>query len=144
MHRRDEPVSAFRQGLDILRILRGVAERLADLINRRAQAVVEVDDRFRAPDLLLQFLPGDDFSGVAEQDGEQLERLALQLDADAALPQFTGPQVGFEHAKPDFSRIASGSVRAWNVQQRITTDHGPGHPATAGRQSRGPRLLSQL
>ena len=46
---------------------------------------------------------------------EQLERLALQLDADSALPQFAGTKVGFEDAKPDFPRLGRESVRAWNA-----------------------------
>ena len=52
-------------------------------------------------DLLLQFLPGNDLSGVAEQDSEQLERLALQLDPDSALPQLTSAKIRFENTKPD-------------------------------------------
>src|SRR4029078_270478 len=72
------------------------------------QAVVEVDDRFRAPKLLLQFLPANDFPWAAQQDRQQLERLALQLDPDAALAQFTGPEVGFKDAKPDFRRVERG------------------------------------
>jgi len=44
------------------RILGRVAQRLPYLINSRTQAMVEVDDGFRTPELLLQFLPADDFS----------------------------------------------------------------------------------
>ena len=104
-YRRDEPVSAFCQSLDVARILRRVAQGLADLIDRCAQAVVEVNYRFRAPYLLLQFLPGNDFSCVAQEDGQQLERLALELDADSALPQLTGSKVGFKYAKPDSAQM---------------------------------------
>jgi hypothetical protein len=101
LHRSDEPVTAFRQSFDVVGVLRRVAQGLPDLVDCRAQTVVEVDYRFRSPDLLLQFLPGDDFSGVAEQDGEQPERLALEFDAYSTLSQLTGAKVGFEDAKTD-------------------------------------------
>ena len=86
LHGRDEPVAAFGQGFDVAGVFGGVGQRFAYLIDRRAQAVVEVDHGLGAPDLLLQFLAGNDFSRTAEQDGQQLKRLTLQLDANAALP----------------------------------------------------------
>jgi hypothetical protein len=84
--------------------------------------VVEINYRFRAPDLLLKFLPGHDFSGVAKEDGQQLERLALQLDADSALPQLTGSKVGFKNAKPYSAPVG------WDL-----IEHGTSTRVTHGR-----------
>jgi hypothetical protein len=67
--------------------------------------VIEVNYCFGTPDLLLKLLPGNDFSRVVQQDGEHLERLALQFDADSALAQLTGSKVHFENAKPDFAQV---------------------------------------
>ncbi|MDR3703460.1 MAG: hypothetical protein P4L56_27675 [Candidatus Sulfopaludibacter sp.] len=42
---------------------------------------------------------------MAKEDGQQLERLALDLNADSALPQLTGSGVDFKYAKPDSAQM---------------------------------------
>jgi len=54
--RGNEPVTALRQGFDETGILGIVAQRLAELVDRDSQAVIEVDRRVSAPKLLLQLL----------------------------------------------------------------------------------------
>ena len=52
----DEAVAPLGQGLNETRIVRRVAERLADLLHRRAQAVVEVDKGVTGPEPTAQLL----------------------------------------------------------------------------------------
>ena len=57
--------------------------------------MVEVDEGVGRPETIANLVAGDDFAGFFEQQGEDLERLVLQLDAEAVLAKFTGAQVEF-------------------------------------------------
>jgi len=61
--------------------------------------VIEVDDRL-APEFLAQLLPGYQLSGLFQQQRQDLKRLFLQPDAQAALCQFAGSTIDLEDAKP--------------------------------------------
>jgi len=51
-----------RNCLDEVRVGRRVFQDLADLVDRRREAVVEVDEGVVRPETLLQFVPQDDFA----------------------------------------------------------------------------------
>jgi hypothetical protein len=64
------------QGLDEAGIVGGVSECVADAVHGGVEAVLEVSEGVRGPELLLQLLAGDQFSGAEEQGFEDLEGLA--------------------------------------------------------------------
>ena len=99
LHRRDKPESALGQRLHKPRVLRRVAQRLAKLVHRYSQAVVEVDGRVGAPKLNLQGLPRNHFPRMLEQHGQQLEGLALQAYPHTGAAQFSRFQVGFKNSE---------------------------------------------
>jgi hypothetical protein len=49
--------------------------------------VLEIDERVVAPEAMTQILAGNDLAGHGEQGEQDGERLVLQRDAHAALPQ---------------------------------------------------------
>ena len=99
---RDEAVAAAGQGFDVAGSGGGVSEGLADFVDGGVEAVVEVDEGVGGPELLLQLFAGDDFSGALEQQGEDLERLALQAELDSALAQFACAEVEFEDSEAGY------------------------------------------
>jgi hypothetical protein len=57
--------------------------------------VIEVHDR-PGPNAAAQFLARDQLSRLLQQHGENLERLALQPDPQAAFRQLAGAKIDFE------------------------------------------------
>ena len=100
------------QRLDKPRIVGVVAECGAQPLDRGVQAVLEIDEGPRGPQTLAQLLPRHDVAGPLEHDRENLERLILQPDADAALAQLARAQIDFECSEsPDVDdRRSSGSI----------------------------------
>src|ERR1700686_4889944 len=94
----EEPVTATGNGLDEARILRRVAQRFTNLVDRLVQAVIEVDDRL-APNFLAQLVPGYQLPGFSQQHRQDLKRLLLQSDAEARLRPFAGSQIGPQKRK---------------------------------------------
>ena len=92
------PVSPIRWDSEA-GIFRRVAQRFANLVDGFVEAVIEVDDRL-APKFLLQLLPGHQLPGFFQQHRQDLKRLLLQPDAQAALGQFAGAKIDLEDAKP--------------------------------------------
>jgi hypothetical protein len=78
--RRDEPVAAPRQSLDVDRRLGIVAERRANLLDAKIYAVLEVYERAIWPDLLPQFISSDQFARPSGQNSKDLTGLLLQFD----------------------------------------------------------------
>ena len=66
---------------------------------REVLAEIKIDERLVVPEILTQFLSGDDVSVILEKAGKNAKRLVLQLDADTMLAKLSGPQVHFEHAE---------------------------------------------
>ena len=95
----EKSITPTGNGLDEARILRRVAQRFTNLVYGFVDAVVEVDDRL-APEFLVQLLPGYQLSGFLQQHRQDLKRLLLQPDAQAALRQFSGSQVDLEDTEP--------------------------------------------
>lgn len=100
-HRRDEAIAPARESLDETGSFRRIAERHADLIDGFGEALVEIDEGPLRPDPCLELAPGHDLAGLVQQCRQDLEWLVFQFDPDAALAQFPGLPVDFEHAEPD-------------------------------------------
>src|SRR5260370_1205743 len=76
-----------------------VAERLTDLVQSRAQTVLEIDHNIAAPYSFLQVFPCEHLTGLLEESDQELERLILQFDADAKLAQLAGAKISLERPK---------------------------------------------
>src|SRR5215510_778172 len=99
-----EPVAAAGQSLNEPRTFRGIAQRLAQTIDGRVNAVVDVYKGVRRPKLLPKLLPGDDLAGMFQQKCKNLKRLLLELDLHPLLAQLAGLQVSLENTKAQHAR----------------------------------------
>src|SRR5215470_2937884 len=97
--RRNEAVATARQGFDKTRIVGRIAECFAQFVDGRVQAVVEVDERIRGPVVVAQLFPGHHFAWPLQQDGKDVKRLFLQLDAHALLMQLTRAEIYLKRSK---------------------------------------------
>src|SRR5580700_5595809 len=85
----------------------GVAERLAQLIDRSTQGMIEIHYDFGTPDTLPQFLARHQFAGTLDEGGQNFEWLPLQVHAYTVLTQLSGAQVGFKYAEANLVRLYS-------------------------------------
>ena len=97
--RSDEPVPAFGKGFDKAGVLGMIAQGLAQLVYRDPQAVIEVDGRFRAPQLLLQFLAGNYLPWMPQECRKHFEGLTLEPHPNTRAPQFPSFQVGLKNTE---------------------------------------------
>ena len=74
----DESVSAFRDGLDVDRLLGLIAEGVAQLRDGGVQSRRRIDERLRAPESSSQLRARDDLAGAFEQRREQSKRQILK------------------------------------------------------------------
>ena len=81
----DESISPARHGFDVSWIVGRVAQGTSQLIQRRVQAVLEIDEGTFLPDLLAQLLVGNHLARMRQQAQQNLQWLAGQADADTAL-----------------------------------------------------------
>jgi|SRR5579863_2058524 len=107
IHWRNEPVSSPGQCLNKARVVGGVAQGFAQLVDCRVQAVVEINERVLRPYLRTQFFVSDDIARSLQQNYEYLKRLILQLDAFALLRSSPTPTSTSNVAK---RRIFGGRV----------------------------------
>ena len=82
-----EPIPATRDGLDPARIVGGIRQRRSESIDRRVQALLELNERIVGPQPLAQFVPGDHFSRPLDQHRKNPKRLFLKANLDAALAE---------------------------------------------------------
>src|SRR4051812_27702361 len=96
---RNETVAVSRHRLHKSGVLRVIPQRVPHSAHRAVDRVVEIDKGINAPELLLDLFTGNHFTGTFNQEGQNLQRLVLQLDTDTALSQFPGPQIQFKHSE---------------------------------------------
>ncbi len=84
-HRGDETVAAAWYGLNEARIVSRIAERVAQFVYRRIEAVVVIDKRIGGPELQPQFFTRQNVAGTREQLQENLQRLPQQARARLAV-----------------------------------------------------------
>ncbi len=83
VHRGDEAIAAPGKGLNEARVVGGIAEGVAQLVHRRVEAVVVVDEGVRGPKLQAQFLARHHLAG-ARQEAAAALRAAAPAGAGAA------------------------------------------------------------
>src|SRR5438034_2270355 len=94
--RGDEPVTPAREGLDVTGAFGRVAQGFPQLPYGRVEAVVEVDERVRGPELVPQLLSGHHLARTLQEQGQQAKRLILQTDLASLPAQLSGREVDFE------------------------------------------------
>src|SRR6516165_3957148 len=100
----EEAVAAAGQSLDEARIVGGIAQGFAQLVDGGSQAVVEVNESVRRPVLLAQLLASHHFAGVLKKNGQYVNGLVVNLDTFDLLPQFSRGEVHIERPKAQNSR----------------------------------------
>jgi len=123
VNRGNETVSAAGDGFDETRAGGRVAERFANLVYSRIQAVIEVDEGVGGPDFLAQVFTRNDTSSVFEQGGENLKGLLLQPEAPAILTKFPGSQINLKHAEAEQLCFAVGGRRGHDSRPVYTAGH---------------------
>src|SRR5258708_17463103 len=83
-HRRHEPISPSRYGLDEARGCGRVTQHIADLVDRGIQAVIEFDKSISRPQSGSQLVAAHDLAGPFDQERETAERLVVQFESQAA------------------------------------------------------------
>ena len=76
--------------------------------------MIKIDESIGRPESASQFFAGNDFPGLFQKLGEDLEGLLLQPDLQTLTPQLAGPQIKFEYAE------AANSLADDCVQDRLT------------------------
>ena len=126
-----QAIAVAMHGLDQPLII--VAERLAQLRDAFCQ------DRFAqdpaAPDCVEQFVLGEHFAGMAQQQHEQLERLALDADENIRNPQLEGRFVQCRVAELPARQIARCLIHDCSLPRGLWFD--PLQVSTARRGMSG-------
>jgi len=99
LDRGNKPVATTRKRLDKARVFGGIVQRFTEPHDCRVEAVIKIDEGVAGPEAALQFFAGDHFPAVFQKDGEDLTRLFLELDANAVLAEFAGPEVELVNAE---------------------------------------------
>jgi hypothetical protein len=81
-----KPIPATRKGLDILRRFSGVPQSFPQALDGIVDAVVEVNKRVGGPYPPLKFLTRGNFTGLLQQDLQNLKWLFLKPDLGPVAP----------------------------------------------------------
>ena len=99
LDRCNEAIATPVQRLHEPRVVGIVAKRRAKPLDRRIQAVLEVDERSRRPEKLAELLAHHNLARPIDHHRENLKRLILKPDADSPFPQLARAHVDLEGAK---------------------------------------------
>src|SRR5262249_34118067 len=100
-HRLNETVASPGERFDEAGIFRRIAQGFAQLLDSVIQATIKVHKSVRGPDPLLQFLAGDNFARMFQQDLQNLEGLFLKSDFHALLVQFSALSIQLEDTEAE-------------------------------------------
>jgi hypothetical protein len=103
-----------------MRIIGGITQSLAQLVDGEVHAVVEVHERIIRPQLLAQLFSRDQLTGMLDQHREHLTGLLLQLDPLALSVKFPSAQIQLELIKaPQARRIGGVRQRRQPLRESI-------------------------
>ena len=97
----DEAVAVPRLRLYESGLFGRIAQRIAQLPDAVVQTLFKIDEGVGGPNLALKFIAGDEFSGMFQQDLQDVERLVLKPDPKAVLADFALTKIHFECAEAD-------------------------------------------
>jgi len=104
LDRSNEPIASPGQRLDKARVGGGIVQDIAELIQRRPDAVIEIGEGAVRPKGRANLLARDQFAVPLQQRNEEEVRLSLEFQADASLPKLAGVKVDLEHPEPHKAR----------------------------------------
>ena len=96
---RNEPVALAGDRLDVRRRIGGIAQRLANLADRRVDPGLDVHEDIGTPQPLDDVGPRDQLAWPFGQEDEQVHRLATELDPPPLPAQLVGRAVELELAE---------------------------------------------
>src|SRR5262249_34259158 len=99
LYRGDETIAAPWEGLNVTRHFGRIVQRLAQLVDRCVQPVVEVHKRVAGPQTVAQLFSCDQRPWLFKQNRQDFERLADQLDLYPMLPNLMRMHVGLKWAE---------------------------------------------
>jgi hypothetical protein len=77
-----------RNSLDERRIVRRISQCAPKFLDSSVETIVEINKRVGWPDLSAKLLTGYNFSRPLQQEGQNPERLVLNVDRHAAFVKF--------------------------------------------------------
>ena len=83
-------------------VLQPSGEGVAEAFDGGVERVFKVNESAVGPELLLDFLAGDDLAGPFQQQPQYLEGLLLQLDSNPAFPQLSRWYVQFKYTEANW------------------------------------------
>jgi hypothetical protein len=89
----NETITALGKGFDEARLIRFVVQGLAQFLDGRIQAMVEIHEGVFGPKPLAKLFSRHYLAGLLQQHGQNLKGLVLKLDLVAVLVKLTGAQV---------------------------------------------------
>lgn len=93
LHRGNEPMPSPREGFDVPRCSRVVAERVPDLLDGEVETMFKIYNDPLAPDLVADLFPRYQLGGAADEQGEHPSGLRRQMDERACFPQLSRLEV---------------------------------------------------
>jgi hypothetical protein len=99
VQRANKTVTATRHRLNKYGIVSRIAERVAKLFECRVNSLAEIYEGVGGPQLLPDFFAGHHFAGSLEKQGQNAERLILQVHPAATLVDFARGEVGLKKAE---------------------------------------------
>src|SRR4029453_843105 len=95
----DEAIAASRQRLDQPWRVSRIAERVAEAVDDRVQAMIKIAERAVWPEAPTELVARDEVARAFQKQREDLDALFLQADPGARLPQLARPAIQFKDAK---------------------------------------------
>jgi hypothetical protein len=83
-----KPVALSGNGFHVARLIGGISQGLAELVDGRVQPVIEIDERRTIPQSLPQFFTRYHLMRAFQKDFQNLQRVASQPQTRPMLPQF--------------------------------------------------------
>ena len=121
VYRRNKPASAPGEGLNETGVFGRVAQRGAQLVDRRAHAVIEVHESIGRPKSFAQLVPGNHVAGMFQQHRQDLKGLLREPDFQSVLMHFTGLQIDLESAETENARRSAEFWQASLRDRQFTT-----------------------
>jgi hypothetical protein len=92
----EEAISPARQGLNEPWIVGVIPQGLPNFVDSFVKPMLEIDERVLRPELLMEFLTGDNLAGFLQQGDQHLERLTAKLELQPCSAKFAGMQIYLE------------------------------------------------
>ncbi|HLI63896.1 MAG TPA: hypothetical protein VKV05_10885 [Terriglobales bacterium] len=124
LDRNQQPVATLGDGADVVGLVAGIDQRMAQFLYCSVDAVVELDHRFVGPEPPSNLLAGNNLAVGLDQHAQNLQGLIGKDKAgNVVLAQFSRPKINFEGAKPhaigqNFFH-GNGLGKVWHSLQRI-------------------------